>query len=167
MRFKPLPDPPGDLEAVAAAQRALPLVPGSEDDCCARLMRRRDLPSRDVARTWLTFLRALELAVETDSGFKRSSREPSAANLRESFVANVYSAREVLNALRAADAPMTTDRVFDVVADHIPTWERHKSRSWENDWRERIANLLGWLTVLDLAAERADGYVAVKDATPT
>lgn len=162
MRFKPLPEPPADLEEVAAAQRALPLVPGSEDDCCARLMRRRDFPSRDVARTWLTFLRALELAVETDSGFKRTARDPSPPNLRESFVDNVFSAAEVLDRLRSADAPMSAEQVFDAVSDTVPTWERHKVRTWEADWRQRLSNLLDWLVLLDLAAERAGGYVAVE-----
>lgn len=162
MRFKPLPEPPATLEEVAAAQRALPLVPGSEDDCCARLMRRRDFPSRDVARTWLTFLRALELAVETDSGFKRTARDPSSPNLRESFVDNVFSATEVLDRLRSADAPMSAEQVFDAVSDTVPTWERHKVQTWETDWRQRLSNLLDWLVLLDLAAERAGGYVAVE-----
>lgn len=161
MRFKPLPDTPASLDDVAAAQRALPLVPGSEDDCCARLMRRRDLPSRDVARTWLTFLRALGLAVETDAGFTRTNRDPTPENLRESFVDGVYSAEEVLSVLRAADGPRTTEEVFGAIRDTVPNWERHKVRTWEADWRERIANLLGWLVLLDLAEKREVGFVAV------
>jgi len=64
MKFKFVPEAPADLGFVADAQRAVPLVPGREDDCCARLTRRLDLPSRDVARTWLTFLRALRLVEE-------------------------------------------------------------------------------------------------------
>jgi hypothetical protein len=162
MRFKPLPEPPADLDEVEAFQQAVPLVPGSEDDCCARLMRRRDLPSRDVARTWLTFLRALELAVETDSGFRRTDREPTPANLRESFVANVFSAEEVLETLRSATEPLSDEAAYEAIADTVPNWERHKVRTWEADWRQRISDLLAWLVVLDLAAATPDGYVAVE-----
>ena len=112
MRLKPLPEPPDSLEDVAAAQRAVPLVPGSEDDCCARLMRRREFPSRDVARTWLTFLRALELAEETPSGFKRTDREPTLENVRESFVERVFGAEEALTALQNRDTPLPTDDAY-------------------------------------------------------
>lgn len=126
-------------------------------------MRRRDFSSRDIARTWLTFIRALELAEETDSGFRRTDREPTPENLRESFVARVYSAEEVLDALRGSDEPLATEGVFEAIHDTIPNWERHKRRSWEADWRERIADLLGWLVLLDLAAETENGYVAVEN----
>src|SRR6056297_3317185 len=99
MQFKLVPEPPADLAMVADAQRAVPLVPGTEDDCCARLMRRLDFPSRDAARTWLTFLRALELADERDSGFVRRSQEPTPTHLRSAFLDRVYGAREVLESL--------------------------------------------------------------------
>lgn len=160
MRFKPLPEPPDELAAVAAAQRALPLVPGTEDDCCARLMRRREFPSRDVARTWLTFLRALELAEETDAGFKRTDRDPTPEHLRSSFADRVFGAREVLDALREADEPLPVDAVYERLRESVPNWERHKRRSWDDDWRERTGDLLEWLVLLGHAEERDVGYVA-------
>lgn len=160
MRFKPLPSPPADLEAVAAAQRAVPLVPGSEDDCCGRLMRRRGFPSRDVSRTWLTFLRALELAQETDAGFVRTDRDPTPEHLRSSFVDRVFGARETLTVLREADDPVTTADVFARLRETVPHWERHKRRSWEDDWEARVEDTLDWLALLDLAERTADGYAA-------
>lgn len=162
MRLKPLPEPPASLEEVAAAQRAVPLVPGSENDCCARLMRRRDYPTRDVARTWLTFLRALELAEETESGFKRTDREPTPENVRESFLARVFGAEEALDALRGRDGPLPAEEAFTELRGMVPGWERHKQRGWEDVWEARVGDLLEWLVLLDLAARTEKGYVAAE-----
>lgn len=163
MRLKPLPDPPADLSAVAAAQAAVPLVPGSEHDCCARLMRREGFPSRDVARTWLTFLRALEVAEETGSGFKRTDREPTPETVRASFRERVFGATETLAVLRAAEAPLTADAAFERLRETVPGWERHRRSSWVDHWRERTERLLDWLVLLDLAAREDGGYVAAEN----
>ncbi|RLM57119.1 hypothetical protein DVK02_04810 [Halobellus sp. Atlit-31R] len=163
MRFKLLPDPPETIDVVADAQRAVPLVPGSEDDCCARLMRRLDFPSRDIARTWLTFLRALELASETPSGFVRESTEPTPEHLRAAFRGRVYGAREVLAALDT-DAPRSVETVFDEFEDRVPVWETHRAaEDWRDVWRERVERILEWAVLLDLAAERDGGYVRAED----
>ncbi|WP_280537605.1 hypothetical protein [Halopenitus sp. POP-27] len=177
MRFKMLPTPPGDLDRVREAQRAVPLVPGDESDCCARLQRRLDFPSRDVARTWLTFLRALELAQETDVGFSRTDREPTVEHLRTSFLDRVLLAPETLAAVAAVNQHATDagergvspDAVFDRVRDDVPTYEHHKNPdTWETIWHDRTADLLGWLALLDLvdavdaeadAVDAVDGYV--------
>ncbi|WP_380678060.1 hypothetical protein [Salinigranum sp. GCM10025319] len=162
-RFKLVPPAPASLDGVAEAQRAVPLVPGTEDDCCARLMRRLDLPSRDVARTWLTFLRALGLAAERESGFVRRSQEPTPEHLREAFLDRVYGAREVRDTLGAE--PRNADAVFERFEERVPTWEHHKDPSgWHETWRERVGSLLDWLVLLGLAARVDGGYVA---ATPT
>ncbi|WP_336025588.1 hypothetical protein [Halobellus salinisoli] len=162
MRFKLLPEPPDSLEFVADAQRAVPLVPGTEDDCCARLMHRLDFPSRDVARTWLTFLRALELAEETPSGFVRESTEPTPKGIRKAFRDRVYGAREVLDSL-ASDEPRTVDEVFEEFEERVPVWETHRAAGdWRDIWRERVERILGWAILLDLADERDGGYVRVE-----
>jgi len=162
VRLKPLPEPPADLEEVEAAQLAVPLVPGSENDCCARLMRRRDFLSRDVARTWLTFLRALELAEETESGFTRTDREPTLENLRESFLNRVFGAEEALEALENRDDPLPADEAFAELRGMVPGWERHKQRGWEDVWEERVGDLLEWLVLLEVADRTDDGYVAAE-----
>ncbi|SFK72975.1 hypothetical protein SAMN04487950_0807 [Halogranum rubrum] len=154
MRFKLVPAAPADLSFVADAQRAVPLVPGSEDDCCARLMRRLDLPSRDVARTWLTFLRALELVEETPSGFKRRRVDPTDSHLREAFRRRVFGAEEVLAALGEADGPLTAEEAFEQFRERVPVWEHHKNpQTWEELWTERVGDLLEWLVLLDLAEQ--------------
>jgi hypothetical protein len=159
VRFKLLPEPPESLDFVADAQRAVPLVPGSEDDCCARLMRRVGFPARDVSRTWLTFLRALELARETDSGFVREQREPTPEHLRDAFRRRVYGAREVLDSLDP-DEPREVDEVFAAFEERVPEWETHRAaEDWRDVWRERIERILGWAVLLGLAAERDNGYV--------
>ena len=155
MKLKPVPEPPAEFAFVERAQRAVPLVPGDEDDCCARLLRRLDLPSRDVARTWLTFLRALELAAETPSGFRRTDVEPTVDGCRAALLDRVFAAAAVRDALDAAE-PRTADDVFAAVRETVPGWERHKHASrWESVWRDRTADLLGWLALLS-AADRVD-----------
>ena len=157
-RFKLVPPAPASLDGIAEAQRAVPLVPGTEDDCCARLMRRLDLPSRDVARTWLTFLRALDLAAERESGFVRLSQDPTPEHLREAFLDRVYGAREVRDALDTE--PRNADAVFERFEERVPTWEHHKDPSeWRETWRGRVGRLLDWLVLLDLATPVDGGYV--------
>ena len=164
MKFKLVPPAPDSLDFVRQAQQAVPLVPGSEDDCCARLMRRTDLPARDDARTWLTFLRALELAAETDSGFKRLSREPTPDHLRDAFPRRVFGAEELLATLRAADRPITTAEAFARLRERVPQWEHYKNPTeWEDIWRERTDDLLDWLVLLDVAEETEEGYSLVVD----
>ncbi|WP_049935035.1 hypothetical protein [Haloplanus natans] len=151
MKFKPVPPAPDEFGYVTRVQRAVPLVPGTEDDCCARLMNRLDLPSRDAARTWLTFLRALELAEETPSGYRRTDREPGVAGCREAFLNRVFAADAVRDAL-AAEGPLTADAAFEAVRERVPAWERHRDTEWTDAWRERVADLLDWLVLLDAAA---------------
>ena len=161
MRFKLVPEPPETLDFVAEAQKAVPLVPGTEDDCCARLLSRTDLPSRDVARTWLTFLRALGLAEEGSSGFTRTRRDPDSDYLRERFRGHVFGAPAVLEILERADRPLSADEVFDEFRGEVPTWEHHKNpNSWETVWRERAGHVLDWCVLLGLAERDDGGYRA-------
>ena len=154
MKFKPVPPAPDEFGYVARVQRAVPLVPGTEDDCCARLVDRLDLPSRDAARTWLTFLRALELAEETPSGYRRTDTAPAVAGCREAFLNRVFAADAVRDAL-AAEGPLTVDAAFEAVRERVPAWERHRDTEWTDAWRERVADLLDWLVLLD-AVERVE-----------
>ncbi|WP_251341574.1 hypothetical protein [Haloplanus halophilus] len=155
MKFKPVPPAPETFAFVSRAQAAVPLVPGAEDDCCARLLDRLDLPDRDAARTWLTFLRALELAEETSSGFRRTDTEATVAGCRAALLDRVFAAEAVHDAL--GGDPLTAAEAFATVRESVPAWERHANPSrWESVWRERVADLLSWLVLLD-AAERVDG----------
>jgi hypothetical protein len=154
VKFKPVPPAPENFDYVARVQRAVPLVPGTEDDCCARLVDRLDLPSRDAARTWLTFLRALELAEETPSGYRRTDGEPAVAGCREAFLNRVFAADAVRDAL-AAEGPLTADVAFEAVRERVPAWERHRDTEWTDAWRERVSRLLEWLVLLDVAERMA------------
>ncbi|WP_276301919.1 hypothetical protein [Halorussus lipolyticus] len=162
MQFKLVPEPPESLEFVAEAQRAVPLVPGSEDDCCARMLDRTDLTSRDEARTWLTYLRALGLAEEKSSGFARIRRDPEPEYLREQFRENVFGVPALLEILEGADESLSAEEVFAEFEDEVPTWEHHKNpNSWEEIWSERVEYLLDWSVLLGLA-EEVDGEYAVE-----
>ena len=159
MRFKLVPEPPEELETVYDARRAVPLVPGTEDDCCARLMRKLAFPSRDVARTWLTFLRALELAQEGPAGFTRTRTEATQEDLARAFRTRVFGASEVLSSLEAADEPLTGVEAFERFRHRVPQWERHKNPdTWEDGWRERVERILEWAVLLELAERTDAGY---------
>ena len=159
MRLKPVPEPPTDLDALRAFQRAVPLVPGDTDDCCARLRRRRDLPDRQTANDWLAFLRTLDLVRETPRGFVRADAEPTPERVREGLRDGVLLVPEALAALGDAspDEPLTPDDLFAETRDAVPRHDRARNPDWEAAWRDRAARLLDWLVLVDLAAPVGDG----------
>lgn len=157
MRIKLVPPPPAELSAVRVAQRAVPLVPGTEADCCGRIAARLDLASPDVARTWLAFLRGLGLVREGQRGFVRTGVEPDRATVAEGLETGVFGARELVAALDAD--PTTVDEAFDVVRGHVPPWERDRDPGWAGTWRTRVDHLLGWLVLAGLAEPVEGGYV--------
>jgi len=171
MRLKPVPGPPADLDALREYQRAVPLVPGDTDDCCARLRRRCDLPDRQTANDWLAFLRALDLVEETSRGFVRADVEPTPERVRGGLREAVLLVPEALAMLDAAspDDPLTAADLFAATRDRVPRHDRARDPDWEATWRDRAARLLGWLALVDLAAPVGDdpdipeaetGYVA-------
>jgi hypothetical protein len=158
-RLKPVPEPPPDLDGLWTARDAVPLVPKSEADCCARVMDRCGLAARDDARTWLTFLRALGLVTAADRGFHRTRDDPDRAALADRFREGVYAAREVLAAVE--EAARTAEETFAAVESVVPNWERHKDPAWERTWRERTRRLLEWAVLVGLAERDGDRYRAV------
>lgn len=159
VRRKPVPPAPDSLETVATVRSAVPLVPGSVEDCCSRLVAKGNVPARDDARTWLTFLAALGLARETERGFARTREpnDPAQEALATAFVEGVYGARELLGIL-AADGPVDADDAFAAFREHVPNWERMREEDWETVWRERVARLLAWAVLLGLARETEGGF---------
>lgn len=155
MKFKVVPPARGP-DTLTAARAALPLVPDDEESCCARVMRDADVPAQDEAREWLTFLRALDLAAATDSGYHRLRADPDVETLATRFRDNVYGVEEILDVLADADGPRTVDEVFERVA--VPEWERQRHADWETVWRERVGRVLDWAVAFDLAESGPDGY---------
>lgn len=158
MRFKAVPDPPGFLSFVAEARAAVPLVPGSEVDCCDRLLARTDLQARDDAREWLTFLRALGLVEKSARGFHRTRNECDRTVLASTFRERVYLAEDTLAVLDEAADPLDADAVFERLQDRVPRWERDRHADWEQVWRERVRRILDWAVLLGLAAREESGY---------
>ena len=176
MRLKPVPDPPDALAELRAFQRAVPLVPGDTDDCCARLRERQGLSDRQTANDWLAFLRALGLVRETPRGFVRTDAEPTSERVREGLREGVLLVPETLAALRDASLtdPLTPDGLFAATRASVPRHDRARDPNWEAAWRERADRLLRWLALVGLAkpvgtgddgssAESEVAYVAGKD----
>ncbi|MFC7128343.1 hypothetical protein [Haloferax chudinovii] len=159
MRRKPVPPAPDSLDRLWDAHRAVPLIPGSEDDCCGRVAERLDV-TPDEGRDWLVFCQSLGLARGVSRGFERVRDHPDADDLRIAFEGNVFGAREALDAL--GDEPTSADAVFEAFEPTVPNWERHRDPDgWESRWRDRVARLLDWAVLFDAAEKRTDGYVAV------
>ncbi|MFB6134354.1 MAG: hypothetical protein ABEJ55_05145 [Halanaeroarchaeum sp.] len=167
MRIKLVAEPPETLDAIADVQRAVPLVPGTEDDCCARIMDRVGIPSRDDARTWLSFLRGVGLAEETESGqFVRTRTEPTPDRIATGLLEGIYGAEEVRTILAEADEPLPTAAVVDRFEPHVPEWERARDPDrWRDRWAERIDRLLEWFVLAELAESADTGYRLREDST--
>lgn len=154
MRVKLVPSPPDSLDTVDRARAAVPLVPGGEEDCCSRIMGRIDIPDRDEARIWLTFLRGLGLVEERPSGFVRTREE---VDLAAAFRTGVYGAEAVVDILATEPGPVTVDAVLEGFT--IPAWERHRHQDPQSVWRDRLRDLLDWLVLLGEASRSNGGYV--------
>lgn len=153
MKFKVVPEP-RPRSFIERAQQTLPLVPSSEDDCCGLLMADTDIDSRDVAREWITFLRALGLVAESDG--KYYQRQDPADDLAAAFRERVYAAETVVRIVEDSDEPLTASEVFERVRTEVPEWERNRRQNWEVVWYERVQRLLAWAVTFELV-ERADG----------
>jgi hypothetical protein len=126
-------------------------------------MDRADVPARDEAKTWLTFLAALKLARESNRGWVRT-RDPSleVEVLAERFEANVYGARELLVTLEE-EGPLDAEAAFERFREHVPRWERdRRPDEWPAVWRRRVRNLLDWAVLLEVA-ERVGTEFTVAD----
>jgi hypothetical protein len=163
MRYKVAPEP-AEEDLLFGAHEALPLVPGSVEDCCTRVRDRTAVPSREDAREWITFLQALGLVVETDRGFYRVRETPERGVLRENFLKQVFGAREISDTLHTAGEPLAPRDVFEGIREIVPRWERDREPAWETEWAGRVATLLAWGVVLGVFEER-DGAYTASDST--
>ncbi len=158
-RRKPVPPAPDSLDRLHEVRAAVSLTPDPETTCCVRLVDRADVPARDEARTWLTFLRALALVEETERGYARTRDDPDPETLRDRYLDGVYGARE-LSAVLEAEGPLDADAAFERFREHVPEYERHRSDEWEPVWRERVGRLLEWGTLLGAVEHTTTGYDA-------
>ena len=157
MQFKIVPPAPDSLDDLEAARRAVPLVPRSEDDCCARVMDRAGVPARDEAKEWLTFMRALGLVAEAEQGYHRT-RESAFRGLGRAFRERVYGAADLLSVLDA-DEPVAAAEAFERFADSVPDWERQRHADWRQVWGERVERILDWAVLFGLADREGARYV--------
>ena len=170
MRFKVVPEP-RPQSFLREATLALPLVPGTEDDCCARLMADADVDSRDAAREWITFLRALGLVAESDGKYYQTRANPSDAELARAFRERVHPVVDLLAVLDAAEAagetPLSTREAYERVRERVPRWERSRRTDWEDVWLERVDRALDWAVTFGLAVRAEGGYRPADDRSLT
>jgi hypothetical protein len=160
VRFKVVPEP-RPLSFVRDAQRALPLVPSSENDCCALLMTDTGIDNRATAREWITFLRALRLVGESDGRYYQRQDDLSRSDLAKAFREQVYAADEVLTVLEehtTEDESLSAAEVFEHIREIVPVWEKNRHDDWETVWRERVNRLLEWAVEFGLAERSSGGY---------
>ncbi|QIO23653.1 hypothetical protein [Haloarcula sp. JP-L23] len=157
MRYKVAP-PARSLSFLADARAAIPLVPDDEADCCRAIQRTTDVPDRETAREYLTFLRALGLLEESDRGYYRTRTDLERDTLAATFRENVFGAAEVLDVL--GTDPRTADDAFEAVRDIVPRWERERRANWESVWRTRVEHLLAWAAVFGAARHTDAGFEA-------
>lgn len=180
MRFKAVPAPPSDLADVSTVRDALPRVPRSEADCCARLARRVDwIDDRDAGREWLLFLRAAGLATRTAEGdYVRSTptgeHDGSAHGSVESASGNGESVSENGESSRESAEP-TSEQAESVGERTEPASERTESASDDDQLRAVVADALrndvvGASAVLsaidDEPCDVDDAFDAVRPAIP-
>jgi hypothetical protein len=162
MRYKVVPAP-ADRALLSDVHEALPLVPGSVEDCCTRIRDRTSVHSRDDAREWLTFAEALGLAADTDRGYHRVRDPPGDEELASAFVGNVFPVEEVLDALADASEPLDTAGVFAAVREDVPKWERDRYADWEDEWQDRIDLVFAWCVEFGLV-EQGDAGATLPDS---
>jgi hypothetical protein len=167
LRFKVVPEP-RPLSFVRDAAAVLPLVPNSEDDCCARLMADAGLPSRDVAREWITFLRALGLVAESDGRYYRTRADPDDAALARAFRERVHPVEDLLATLEeaaaAGETPLTPEESYERVRERVPQWERSRRTDWEDVWLGRTERALAWAETFGFVESDGEGYRPVEGA---
>lgn len=144
MRFKPVPEPPESLDEVEAARRAVPPEPDPDADCCALVRAELDLPRRDQAADWLTFMRALGLVEERSEVYVRTDEDTDREQVADVFRQRVYGAREVLDVLESAE-PLDIDAIVN----------RVQVRGID---RQHVERLVGWAVLLGLAGREDDRY---------
>jgi hypothetical protein len=158
MQYKVVPPAPGSIDTLDTVRRAVPLVPRSEDDCCARVMDRAGVPARDEAKEWLTFMRALGLVTEAERGYHRTRESADRDRLVRAFRERVYGAAELLSVLDTEQA-IPADEAFERFADSVPDWERQRHADWRQVWGERVERILDWAVLFGLAGREGEGYV--------
>lgn len=169
MQFKPIPEPPASLDGLAAVRDALPREPDPDADCCARVIERTTVETRDAAADWITFCRALELAAVEADGYRRGAPKTASAEggtldpdcLAGAFRDRIRGADAVLRALERANEPVVPETLFAHLdaADEIPASERRRhGDEFPAVWTDRVERILEWAVLFDAVEPVDDGY---------
>ncbi|WP_436344108.1 hypothetical protein [Natronorubrum sp. FCH18a] len=166
MQFKPVPEPPSNIEAIRPILEAVPTRAGAVDDCCQHLLAETHLETRSEAETWLTFLRALELVTADPAGYRRCSgaegvidgASPDSDRLQRAFRARVYGVDSVLEILERAETPLSTEEVVAEFHQQSTASDRRSNVGRNRlDDGVRVHRLLEWAALLGLGERTDDG----------
>ena len=166
MQFKPVPEPPSDLETLEAILEAVPPEAGAVDDCCQHLLAETHLETRSEAETWLTFLRALELVTAESAGYRRRSdaegviddAPPDLKRLQRAFRDRVYGVDSVLEILERVETPLPAEEVVAELHQQSSASDRRGNVGRNRlDDGVRVHRLLEWAALLGLGERTDDG----------
>lgn len=156
VRFKLIPAA-SSIGKLRAVHQSVPTDPGATDDCCSLLCEAVGLPNRQAAEEWLVFLRALELAAETDGSYHRLNWK-ARDSLVDSFESRVVGAADLLDRIEEGD-PMTRDELAAECRGSGNTTSGN--HPLERD--TRIDRLLGWSVSLGVIVDTPEGYSTVAE----
>lgn len=151
MRYRLVP--PAGMERLRTVRRAVPTDSATVEDCCAHLIGETPVCSRECAREWLVFLRALDLVATDGDGYYRTDTPIDNDAMATRFESSVFGVREVTAVLGDAEDALSVTDVFGRVQEELP---QRNNRVASQEGEMYFERLLAWGVVLGLFA-RTDG----------
>lgn len=159
MRYRRLP-PAATVETLREVRGAVPRSPAETDDCCARIVERTAVGTREDASAWLVFLSALGCVERSDAGYYREPRDGETRNgerpieeLAGAFESGVFGVRELLSVLEEG-RPLGPAETLERLDGRT---RRRLARTGAAE--EYVTRVLGWAEVFGLVRADDDGYV--------
>lgn len=154
MQYRQLP-PAGTLDDIVRVLRAVPRDPAETDDCCARICERTGVETREHASSWLVFLTALCCVNDDGNGYYRlhgpdvpvddTGDSLAVDRLGDRFESRMLGVQPVLETLRSAESPLTSEEI----SDRLDVGTRRRIRRADPAYLDRM---LAWAVVFDHVA---------------
>lgn len=135
----------------------VPETPEEIEDCCGHVHEHTAVASREHAREWLVFLRALDCAQKGPAGYYRIGKPDRPEAIAEAFETNLFGVRELLTILSDASNPLTAD----AFCERLDASERGRLVSAVGTVEsacESVERRLQWADLFELVSRRNDRY---------